>query len=428
MGASVTQKHSCVNVLSFASAGNAIDSLATVRSNEGKEKQVSHHVSHEIEGVAASGFERVADEFERNFRERGELGAAFAAYVDGELVVDLWGGRVDRGDDAPPWRQDTLQLIFSGTKGLVATCLLLLIEQGEIALEDRVCEHWPEFAANGKEQITIAEVVSHRARMPAFRTPLETIDLTDHARLAGILAEQAPETDPRVAFAYHGITYGTLCGELVRRVDGRSVGRYFAEEVAEPLGLDLWIGLPEAVEPRVATLSLADDWGATAIFDADALARDELMKRVWSNPVLLPPGEMPWNSRAFHAAEIPAGNGIGSARSIARLYGCLARGGELDGIRLLRPETIEQGARELGRGLDPFIGETLVYATGFELQNDELRLGPPQSAFGHTGAGGSIHAAWPEQRVGASYAMNEMREERIDPRSRSLLRALYDAL
>ena len=382
----------------------------------------------EIGGFAASGFEGVTEAFERNFREGRELGAAFAVYLDGELVVDLWGGRVDRSDGAPPWRHDTLQGIFSGTKGLVSMCLLILIDRGQLSLDDPVCEHWPEFAAGGKEQITVAELVSHRTRMPAFRTPLETTDLTDHPRLATILAAQAPETDPRVALTYHGITFGTMSGELVHRVDGRSIGRFFAEEVAAPLELDLWIGLPSELEPRVATLVLADDWGATPIFDADALATDDLMSSVWANPPLLLPGEVPWNRREFRAAEIPAGNGIGSARSIARLYGCLARGGELDGVRLLRPETIELGRRELSRGRDPFICEPLAYGTGFELQTNLLRFGPPNSAFGHTGAGGSVHAAWPDLRVGFSYAMNELRDHRPDPRSQALLRALHDAL
>jgi CubicO group peptidase (beta-lactamase class C family) len=393
-------------------------------------------VSHDIGGVAAPGFEGVAEEFERNFSERGELGAAFAAYVDGELVIDLWGGRVDRGDDAAPWRQDTLQMIFSGTKALVAVCLLMLVERGKLALEDPVCEHWPEFGANGKERITVAELVSHRARLPGFRTPLQELDLTDHARLAGILAAQAQETDPRAALVYHAITFGTLGGELVRRVDGRSVGRFFAEEVAAPLGLEVWIGLPEALEPRVATLVREEEWAKRPLFDEDALAHDELLRTVWANPPLLPPGRrMPWNERPFHAAEIPAGNGIGTARSIARLYGCLARGGELDGVRLMRPETVALGPRELSRGRDPFADEPLSFGPGFELQTELGVLGPPERAFGHTGAGGSVHAAWPEQRVGVSYAMNEMRDDHTmrrelggDPRSKSLLRALYDAL
>ena len=382
------------------------------------------------DGSVAPGFERVAAEFERNFSERGEVGAAFAAVLDGEPIVDLWGGYAEPGRPNRQWRQDTLQLIFSGTKGLVATCLLMLVDRGRLALEDPVCAHWPEFAANGKHALTVADVVSHRSRLPAIREPICESDLTDDVRLAQLLAAQAPELDPRAQFVYHGLTYGWLCGELVRRVDGRSVGRFFADEVAAPLGLELWIGLPEPCEERVSTLVYAADWDADPGYTEDELANDSLLAAFETNPPVLTAGRMPWNTRAFHAAEIPAVNGIGTARSIARLYGCLARGGELGGVRLMRPETVRLGRRELSRFRDPFQGIPFVFGSGFELQTELSELGPPETAFGHGGAGGSIHAAWPDQRLGVSYAMNELRRATPvgDPRSHSLLRVLFDAV
>jgi len=383
-----------------------------------------------VNGFVAPGFERVAAEFGRNFTERGELGAAFAVQVGGDVVLDLWGGRADPGDAGRPWQEDTLQLIFSGTKGLVAVCLLMLIDRGQLALEDPVCKHWPEFARNGKAEITVAELVSHRGRLPAIRTPLAVSDLTDDVRLAELLAAQAPETDPRALETYHGLTFGWLCGELIRRVDGRSVGRFFAEEVAGPLGLDVWIGLPEASEPRVSTLVYGADWGANPRYGPDDFAGDELLAAYCVNPPAFERGTMPWNTRAYHAAEIPGVNGIGTARSIARLYSCLACGGELGGVRLMRPETVDLGRTQLSRFCDAFSDEPSAFGVGFQLQTELACFGPPATAFGHAGAGGSIHAAWPEHRLGVSYAMNEMREDDPagDPRSQIPLRALFDAV
>lgn len=383
-----------------------------------------------MNGYVSPGFEKVAVEFERNFSERGEVGAAFAACLDGETVVDLWGGLADAGSSPQPWQRDTLQLIFSGTKGLVATCALMLIDRGLLALDDPVCKHWLEFAAASKEHVTVAEIFSHRARLPGVREPLQEGDLTDDVRLAEMLASQAQEIDPRAAAAYHGLTYGWLCGELIRRVDGRSVGRFFAEEIARPLDLELWIGLPEAYEPRVSTLLYAPDWPDDPDHSAQDYAADPFLVCVEVNPPVLMEGRMPWNTRAFHAAEIPAVNAIGSARSIARLYCCLARGGELDGVRLMGPATIELGRRELSRFVDAFSGEPLAYGTGFELQTERMEMGQPACAFGHSGAGGSVHGAWPQQRLGFSYAMNEMRpgSPAGDPRSKSLLDELFKAL
>jgi CubicO group peptidase (beta-lactamase class C family) len=382
-----------------------------------------------MNGHVAPGFEGVAIEFERNFSERGDLGAAFAVCLDGEMVVDLWGGQADPGPPSRPWESDTLQLIFSGTKGLVAACALMLIDRRLLSLDDPVCKYWPEFAAGGKQSVTVAEVFSHQARLPGVREPLQEDDLTDDVRLAELLAAQAQETDPRAAASYHGLTYGWLCGELIRRVDGRSVGRFFADEIARPLDLELWIGLPEAYESRVSTLLYGADW-PDSDHSAQDYAADPFLARVEVNPPVLMEGRMPWNTRAFHAAEIPAVNAIGSARSIARLYCCLARGGELDGVRLMSSETIELGRRELSRFVEAFSGEPLAYGTGFELQTQRMEMGPPACAFGHSGAGGSVHGAWPQQRLGFSYAMNEMRPGSLagDPRSKLLLDRLFEAL
>jgi len=378
-----------------------------------------------VGGHVEPGFEPVAEAFAANFAQRGEVGAAFAATLDGRPVVDLWGGLADR-PAGRPWREDTMQVIFSGTKGLTALCVAMLLDRGKLRLEDPVCVHWPEFAAAGKDAITVAEVVSHRARLPGVRTPLSDADPLDPRQMAALLAAQAPETDPRAAFVYHAITYGWLCGELVRRVDGRSVGRFLAEEVVDPLGLELWIGLPPQLEPRVATLEYAADWGLSVVGRSDSFPGDGLWASIWENPVLLLPPRLPWNEPAWHAAEIAAANGIGTARSLARLYGALACGGALDGVRIVSREALALACAPLASGTDPFVEERLTFGVGFMLQTEDAPFGPARVAFGHDGAGGSVHGAWPEERVGFSYAMNELRDDPAgDARASTLLDALH---
>jgi CubicO group peptidase (beta-lactamase class C family) len=366
--------------------------------------------------VLAPGFEPVAEEFERNFAERGELGAAFAAIVEGELVVDLWGGLADRSQGRP-WERDTLQLIFSGTKGLVAICLLMLIDRGQLDLDAPVGHYWPEFAAAGKEAVRVREIATHTARLPGLIEPVTVADLTDDRRIAELLAAQPQFEDPRAATAYHPLTYGWLCGELIRRIDGRSVGRFFAEEIAGPLDLEIFIGLPEELEPRASRLEMAENWNAEGIFDGGA--EDELLQAIWGNPVTFTPATLPWNSPAYHRAEIPGAGGIGTARSIATLYGNLDR--------LLSPEALALGATELERRYDQLLEEEQCFGVGFELQTEVGWFGPPAEGFGHTGAGGSVHGRWPQQRVGFSYAMNLMHDDYPDgdPRPGSLLEALY---
>jgi CubicO group peptidase (beta-lactamase class C family) len=383
-----------------------------------------------VHGTVAPGYEAVAEAFERNFRERGELGAAFAATLDGAPVVDLWGGLASSAEGRP-WTADTPVLVFSGTKALVAVCMLMLVERGQLDLEEPVATYWPEFAANGKSATTVADVLGHRSRLPALRAPVTEADLADSAKMVALLAEQAPERDPRCASIYHGITFGWLCGELVRRVDGRSVGRFFAEEVAAPLGLDIWIGLPADRLASVAVMEYAPDWGTNPGLRPEETAKDDLLDVIYNNPVLYPPDRVIWNEPKLLTAEIPAINGVGTPRSVARLFGCLARGGELDGVRLLSAETIELGRAELSRAEAMGRG-VRVFAAGFQLQNPAHLLGPPPDAFGHDGAGGSALGAWPTERVGFSYAMNLMcdvvGDDLPDPRAQDLLETLHDCV
>lgn len=379
-------------------------------------------VNGDISGQVAPGFEPVALEFRRNFDQRAEVGAAFAVVQDGRSVVDLWGGVADR-DDGRRWREDTLQLIWSGTKGLVAICVLMLIERGLLELDESVAHYWPEFAQNGKEQILVRHVVSHTAGLPGISKPVSAEQFVDSRVMSKILEAERPLWPPGSRFFYHAHTYGWLCAEIVRRIDGRTVGEFFASEIATPLALDLWIGLPPQHGWRVSRLHLWSRWEPRRSPEFDAVAQ-----RVWLGPELVAGRELEWNAPAFQASEIPSANAIGTARSIARLYGCLARGGTFDGIQILKAETI-QGAQEcLATGHDPITRWPKVYGVGFELQNIKRQFGPATLAFGHGGAGGSLHGAWPAERVGFSYVMNEMRDQAIDSRAAALLRALYSAL
>lgn len=375
-----------------------------------------------VQGFTAPGFEAVADVFAGNFERYGEVGAAFAAYRDGEVVVDLWGGVADPGSGRP-WRADTLQLVFSGAKGLTAACVLLLVERGLLDLDAPAAHYWPEFAAAGKERITVAEILSHQARLPGVREPFGTEELLDPRHMAGLLAAQAPSDDPRAGFVYHALTWGWLVGELVRRVDGRSVGALFAEEFASPLGLDVWLGLPDEQHDRVATMLASP----SVLESPGGAAETDPLRVLTRNPLMAPDAPALWNSAAFRRAELPAVGAHVTARSLARFYACLARGGELDGVRVVKEDTVELARRELRRGVSPLWGSEMVYGAGYELRTGAALFGPPAETFGHAGAWGSRHGAWPAERVGFSYAMNLARAELPDRRPLDLLAALHAA-
>jgi CubicO group peptidase (beta-lactamase class C family) len=318
------------------------------------------------------------------------VNGAFAATRDGELVVE-------RGPTDVP------APIFSGTKGLVAMCLLLLIERGQLSLDAPVSRYWPEFRHRG---VLVRHVVSHTAGLPGLRPPPTAEELLDGERMAARLAVEPPFFPAGEVLAYHALTFGWLCGELVRRIDGRTVGRFFADEFARPLELEVWIGLPPELEPRVARVERAPGFRVTG-------EPSPLLEALYG--ALLE--RFVWNDAAFHAAEIPGANAIGTARSIALLY-C-----RLDAV--LRPATIELGWTELSRGTCAITGRPYAFGVGFELQTELAMLGPPRNAFGHTGSGGSAHGAWPDERVGFSYVPTQLRSAETDDRARRLLAALH---
>jgi CubicO group peptidase (beta-lactamase class C family) len=374
-----------------------------------------------ISARVAAGYELVREEFENVLARPGEAGAAFAAVVDGAPVVDLWGGVRDASTRST-WTADTAQLIFSGTKGLTATCILLLIDRGQLSLDRRVSDYWPDFAAAGKRDVLVRHLVSHQGGLPAVEPPPSGHEALDPVEMAARLARQPALWPPGTAITYHALTFGWLCDGLIRQVDGRSAGRFFAEEIAGPLELDAWIGLPPPVEGRVATMTRAPDYEVT-LGDVSQQAR-ELLTRIYAGGGIV--GErFVVNDPDFLRAEIPAVNGVATARSMARLYGCLASDGVIDGLRLLSPATVRLASVPLAAGLDQLTHKPLAFSTGFEIQTSLHWYGPTESAFGHSGAGGSVHGAWPQLRTGFSFAMNVMRRDDRDGRAQQLLSALY---
>ena len=374
-----------------------------------------------LTGDVARGFEPVAAAFARAVPASGP-GGAFAAVVDGRTVVDLWSGIMD--DERTAWNADTAAVVFSGTKGVVATAVLKLVERGALDLSAPVAALWPEFAQRGKGAVRVADVLAHTAGLPGVVEPVTVAELADPAGIAARLARQAPIV-PVGAPSYHALTYGWLVDELVRRAAGVPVAQVVADSLAPPLDLDVWLGVPDDVLPRVARVRRTDDYAVSALDPADGAVPDPRLAYVYGNPAI---ADIDWSSPDVLRAQIPGAGLVATARSLARLYGCLALGGELDGVRVLDPATIDLGRTERSCGPDPLSGRPLRFGVGFELSGTPSVLGPPPDAFGHTGAGGSSHGAWPSLDTGFSFVTSLMRREADDDRARSLLAALHSCL
>jgi CubicO group peptidase (beta-lactamase class C family) len=344
--------------------------------------------------------------------------------------VDLWGGYMDAARTRP-WERDTIVNVWSTTKGIVATCAHRLVDRGLLELDAPVAKYWPEFAQAGKEDIPVRFLLSHQAGLPAIREPLPMGSAFKWDVMTDALAKEEPWWEPGAKHGYHAFTWGWLVGEVMRRVTGRSVGAYFREEIAAPLGLDFHIGLGPEHDSRVAEVISPDppQPGETN-FVMEMLQDPQSMAfKVLANlPDLFAPGVV--NTREWRAAEIPAANGHSNARAVARLYGSLARGGEVDGVRILSRDAIESAMVEQASGVDEVLGLNLRTGLGFFLTSPDARLGPNPRAFGHSGAGGSLGFADPDAKVGFGYAMNGMIQENTltDPRWAPLIDAVYAAL
>jgi len=370
-----------------------------------------------VHGSVEAGFEPVREAFAANFERFGEIGAACSVYLGGRRVVDVWGGT---------YTPDTLQIVMSSTKGVVALAAHLLAQEGRLDFDAPVTEYWPEFGAEGKQDIPVRWLFSHRAGLPAIDRPLQLDDVLAWDPVIEALAAQRPLWEPNTAHGYHVGTYGWLAGEVIRRSAGMSVGRFVAERIARPLGLDLWIGLPADRNDRVAPILAAPPpapGSPVDVFTARLLDPTTLMHRAFVNPPLL--GNV-FNDPKFFAAEVPAANGITNARSLAKMYAACI--GEVDGVRLLQPEALEKAVRGQSAGEDLVLGYETRYATGFQL-SFPFRPMAGEGSFGHYGMGGSVGFGHPGRGIAFAYVMNQMLPSGgVDPRTRSLVAALLDCL
>ena len=383
----------------------------------------------QIDGECDAGFSAVREAFEQNFASYGDVGAAVAVTIDGKPVIDLWGGVSDK-DTQKPWERDTLVTVYSTTKGMTAICAHLLVERGLLDLDAPAAAYWPEFAQAGKSEIPVHMLLSHRVGLPAVNQKLPEGAAFNWETMTRALECQQPFWEPGTRHGYHALTYGWLVGELVRRISGRSLGTFFRDEVALPLGLDFHIGLDPSHDYRVATMY-------SAVVSPEVA--QQMDKRQADVAKAMPPGlaesrtnisiQGAHNSEEWRRAEIPAANGHSDARSLARVYGALSVGGDLDGVHVLSSDTIGRATVEQAMGQDTMLPNKTRFGLGFWLCLDG-NMGPNDSSFGHPGAGGSIGFADPVARIGFGYVMNQMKAGVVesDSTARRLIDALYRSL
>ncbi len=372
----------------------------------------------EITGLCPPQFGAVWDAFAANFAENLELGARFSVALDGEIVVDLMAGWADRSMTTP-FGPDTLAPVFSTTKAIAALLIARLVSQGRLRYGQRLAEVWPEFAQAGKGDITVEQCLSHQDGLAAFVQPMDPALWYDWDAVCALIAAMAPLWPPGTASGYHPVTFGYIAGEIFRRVDGRTMGAALRQDLAEPLDLDLWIGLPDAEHARVAQMRRPP--AMPDLGEITELRRAAFLQP-WSSP-----GER--DTAAWRRAEIPSANGHATAPALARLAALLACEGSLDGQRLLAPGMAANVARERIFGPDLVLPFTLGWGAGL-LCNRGLRIyGPDETSVGHSGWGGSCVMADAERGLSAAYVMNRQSTYLIgDPRPVRLLNALYEAL
>jgi len=388
-----------------------------------------------IEGSCDERFGAVADALECNFRERGEIGASVCVRHEGRTVVDLWGGQARPAENVP-WTRDTVSIVFSCTKGATALCAHVLAARGRLDIDAPVAEYWPEFARKGKEGATVRMMLDHSVGVPVCRTPVKQGGAYDWDYMVELLADEEPFWKPGVRNGYHMINFGWTVGEIVRRVSGRSLGTFFREEIAEPLGIEFWIGMPEEHESRVAPMiPFMPTAGEPLSAFVTALLGDPQSIQALS---LLNVGGFDPNSRAAHAAEVGGGGGISNARGLAGMYAPLANGGALDGVELVdRRQLARMAEVSMATHEDATLLLPTRFALGFmkSMDNRKRASGDRDSAilssaaFGHVGAGGSLGFADPVEGLAFGYSMNRMGNGiMLNERGQALVDATYRAL
>lgn len=376
----------------------------------------------EVHGLVDSKFAAVREAFAANFERNGDIGAACCVYINGKPVADLWGGVADPATERP-WNEDTLQLVFSATKGVTAICIHLLVQRGVLDLDAPIAEYWPEFAAAGKGQIPLRWALCHKAGLAAVDGDLTLDQVLAWAPVIEAIAAQTPNWEPGTAHGYHARSFGWILGEVIRRVTGQTLGAFLAAEVAAPLGLDFYVGLPAAMLARTARVIPPRGKGPSL---EELLGADSLASRVLTGPSGLFAYDEMWNRPDVLAAEMPSSNGVGDARSLARLYAAVI--GEVDGVRLLAPETVLAARTVQAEGPDKVLVLPSRFGLGFTLP-PMLVQGCGKGSFGHPGAGGSLAFADPEANLAFGYVMNQMQFTlEGDPRASGLVQAVYRSL
>jgi CubicO group peptidase (beta-lactamase class C family) len=372
-----------------------------------------------ISGTCDPAFATVRDTFHASFTDLGDVGAAVCVMVGGRPVVDLWGGSHDVAGTRP-WARDDIVCFFSCTKALAATCLHRLVDRGLVDYDAPVCRYWPGFEAAGKDGVTVRHVLTHQAGLPRLREPLGPGGLFDFALVCRALAAEAPLWEPGTAHGYHTLSFGHLVGEIVRRVDGRPLGTYLADEIAGPCEADVVVGVPPGDDGRVVDHLLPPldtQMGPTA---AAAVGRDPMTVERIDDPATLTPPIV--NSIPWRRATIPGGNGHGNARGLARVYAAIVDG------RLLSADTLAAATTSQVFGPDLTIGLETHFGLGYGLPGGYLRLGPSPTAFGHGGAYGSLGMGDPAAGLAFGYVLNQGRAPIGDPRASALVEAAYRCL
>jgi CubicO group peptidase (beta-lactamase class C family) len=381
----------------------------------------------------ARGFEQVREAFSDILATGSEVGAALAVYVDGDPVLDVWGGYTDAGRTRP-WNRDTIVNLYSIGKAVTAVCALRLVEAGVLDLNAPIARYWQEFAQAGKAEIPVRYLLTHQAGLPAVAHPLPSGAWRRWAVITEALAAQAPWWVPGTGHGYHVNTQGFLIGEVVRRVTGKTLGAYLRQSLAGPAGVDFFIGFGPELDERCAELvppqAGAEDEERRRMLSVDpgTLSGLALMRfNAYRNPPEIS-GTGVVNTRSWRAAEVPSTNGHGNARAVARLYSALAGRGALDGVHVLSPETVARAIEQQVRGEDIVLQRPTRFGLGFQLTMPERPLGPNPRAFGHFGAGGSLGFADPDARVAFGYAMNQGRVGWQHKHVRHLIDLVYAAL
>jgi CubicO group peptidase (beta-lactamase class C family) len=374
-----------------------------------------------IEGTTDPRFAAVRDAYASCFADGLEHGGAVCAVVDGRVVVDVWGGHAD-APRTRPWQRDSVVNVWSVTKGIVATAVAMLVERGKLDYAAPIAKVWPAFAANGKETISLDLTLSHRAGLNGLSVPCTEDQMLAWTPYVEALAAMAPLWEPGSRCVYHMLSYGHLAGEPIRRVTGGSVGQFIASEIAGPLGATFFLGVPEDQDHRVAEMTQ----GPLVYQGMDLVGGSPYPQGV-HNPK--PMADAP-NRRAWRAAEVPGGNGHADAKGLATIYAALARGGSLNGHRLISPDGIAAATAERFRGVDSGFGLPTAFGAGFRLGDASFGPRAEATGFGHTGWGGAIAFADPAVRLGFAYVTNHMRdfEDGIEKRRQRLVAAVYDAL